>query len=119
MAAVLPTPLLIDTQVTHDAVEPGREPRFVLELRGALHDSQKRLLRDLLGQAAVTQLSQHEVVDPPPMAPDQLGKGLPISALVADHEHFVRCIALHGRHRVFDLPGSEVSWGERRPFCRT
>lgn len=32
------------------------------------------------------------------MAPDQLGKCLPVATLVAHHEHFVRCIALTGRH---------------------
>jgi len=68
-------------------------------------------VRQLLGRRAIAQLAEDEIVHGSMMATHQLGKRLPVAPLVADHEHFVRCIALHGRHSKTVARRGE-GWGE-------
>ncbi len=46
-------------------------------------------------------LTQHEVVNRAVVTTHEFRERFALASLVAHHEHFVRCIALHGRHSGF------------------
>ena len=80
---------LVDAEVSHDGVDPGREAGVRLEVGGALRDAHERLLDDVLGRGSLTQVAEGEVVEPGLVPSHEHRESRPIAALEADDEHFV------------------------------
>src|SRR6185369_13487269 len=58
----------------------------------------EHLLSDLFGEALVTKLAQHEVIERAVMTPHEQSERTAVAPLVADHQGFVGCVSGDGRH---------------------
>jgi hypothetical protein len=54
---------VVDTEISRDGVDPGREPGFVLEFARVLNDPEKHLLGHVFGGLGLVELAEHEVVE--------------------------------------------------------
>lgn len=80
---------LVDAEVAHDGVDPGRETSVGFEVVSALRDAHEGLLHDVFGSSAFADVTQREIVEGVLVPSDERGERCPVAALVSGDEHFV------------------------------
>jgi hypothetical protein len=80
---------VIDAEVARDGVEPGGEPRFVLEVGRVLDDADEGVLHHFFRRGLAPQVPQREIEEGPLVLSHEQREGRPIPTLEPDHERFV------------------------------